>query len=556
MKATYLEIMESALRAYPRAHIEAYFSRVKSEGLTEHGFPRLTANIGILMAHGKRRDLMELFLEMMDFCCREMPNRKCANDFSIKEIILALLEIEKAGLVDAARCQQWRRDLATANAMETYNCIAPAPNVRIGNWAAYAAASEFMRGYIGLTDPTDFLNLQVPSQLLSFDENGMYRDPHEPMLYDLATRCQLAVLLHFGYSGPLADELDGYLRKAGLLTLKMQSVTGEIPFGGRSNQFLFNEAYLAAVCEFEAARYAREGDKELASQFKTAADLAAQVILRWIGVCEGQRHVKNRYPLDSSFGCEGYGYFDKYMITLASFSYLAYLYADDDIPCGVCPAMRGGYTARTSDYSHKFFAACGGYQLEIDWNADPHYDGTGLGRVHYAGAPSALALSVPFTQEPVYTIDRPNLRPLSLCGGVKTEKGWRLACEENSLRDIRVTEETERRVAFTVTWDVNGRVLTEEYAVTADGVDVTVRGAGEICYALPAFAFDGKEHPARHADAQTLTVDYRGWRYTANTDGALIDSGEEYQNRNGCYQLYLAAGREQLKLHLALHQAE
>lgn len=556
MKETYLEIMESALRAYPRAHIQAYFDRVKAEGLTEHGFPRLTANIGILMAHGKRQDLMDLFLEMMDFCCREMPNRKCANDFSIKEIVLALLEIEKAGLVDAERCRRWRADLATAKAMETYNCIAPAPNVRIGNWAAYAAASEFMRGYIGLTDPTDFLNLQVPSQLLSFDENGMYRDPHEPMLYDLATRCQLAVLLHFGYTGPLADELDGYLRKAGLLTLKMQSVTGEIPFGGRSNQFLFNEAYLAAVFEFEAARYAREGDGALASQFKTAANLATQAMLRWIGVCEGQRHVKNRYPQDSSFGCEGYGYFDKYMITLASFCYLAYLYADDAIPCGVCPAMRGGYTARTSDYFHKFFAACGGYQLEIDQNADPHYDGTGLGRVHYAGAPSAIALSVPFAQEPVYTLDRPNPRSLSLCCGIKGENGWKLACEENALQEIRVTEENEQRVTFVVTWALDEQKLEEEYAVTAAGVDVTVRGTGEICYAIPAFAFDGKEHTACHATENALTVAYRGWRYTAQTDGTLEDTAEEYQNRNGCYRLYLAQGRDQLKVHLAINQAE
>lgn len=214
MKDIYLQIMEKALVAYPRSHMEAFFQRVQHEGLTEHGFPRLTANLGILLAHGKRPELKDLFLEMMDLCCREMPNRKCANDFSIKEIVLALLEIQRAGLVENVRMQQWRDDLAKADPMQTYTCIAPSPSVRVGNWAAYAAASEFMRGYIDLTDPTEFLNLQVSSQLLSFDENGMYRDPNEPMLYDLATRCQLAVLLYLAIQGPWQMNWMGIFAKA------------------------------------------------------------------------------------------------------------------------------------------------------------------------------------------------------------------------------------------------------------------------------------------------------------------------------------------------------
>lgn len=553
MKDIYLQIMEKALEAYPRSHMEAFFQRVQHEGLTEHGFPRLTANLGILLAHGKRPELKDLFLEMMDLCCREMPNRKCANDFSIKEIVLALLEIQRAGLVENVRMQQWRDDLAKADPMQTYTCIAPSPSVRVGNWAAYAAASEFMRGYIDLTDPTEFLNLQVSSQLLSFDENGMYRDPNEPMLYDLATRCQLAVLLYFGYTGPLADELDGYLRKSGMLTLKMQSVTGEIPFGGRSNQFLFNEAYLAAVCEFEASRYAREGNLVLAGQFKRAAELAAQAILRWISLCAGERHVKNRYPKESSYGCEGYGYFDKYMITLASFSYLAYLYADDAIPCLSCPAEKGGYTAVTSDYFHKFFASCGGYFLEIEKKANAHYDSTGLGRVQYQGAPSALALSVPFAKEPNYTIDRPNSRPLSLCCGMVCETGWRLMCEEEEgLQAIQVTEETTERICFYVTYQADRKKLTEQYIVTASGVDVVVQGAGAICYAVPAFVFDGKEKLRPSVAGQTLIVRYQGWRYTVTTNGAWLATGEEYQNRNGTYALFLATGQEQLQMRLQI----
>ena len=54
MKEKYIELMEKALSAYTDEHIQRYFNDVKTNGLTEHGFPRLTANIGILIAHGRR----------------------------------------------------------------------------------------------------------------------------------------------------------------------------------------------------------------------------------------------------------------------------------------------------------------------------------------------------------------------------------------------------------------------------------------------------------------------------------------------------------------------
>lgn len=55
MKALYLDIMEKALSAYTEEGIREYIDTVKRDGLTEHGFPRLGANIGILMAHGRQQ---------------------------------------------------------------------------------------------------------------------------------------------------------------------------------------------------------------------------------------------------------------------------------------------------------------------------------------------------------------------------------------------------------------------------------------------------------------------------------------------------------------------
>ena len=85
MKNTYIEIMDRAFRAYTKEQIFDYYERVKTEGLTEHGFPRLAANLGILICHGRHTDLVPLFIDLMDLCCEQMPRVHAANDFSVRE---------------------------------------------------------------------------------------------------------------------------------------------------------------------------------------------------------------------------------------------------------------------------------------------------------------------------------------------------------------------------------------------------------------------------------------------------------------------------------------
>ena len=69
MEQIYLDIMEKALSAYNGKSIRDYIDEVKREGLTEHGFPRLASNIGVLIAYGRRTDLLPVFVEIMDLCC-------------------------------------------------------------------------------------------------------------------------------------------------------------------------------------------------------------------------------------------------------------------------------------------------------------------------------------------------------------------------------------------------------------------------------------------------------------------------------------------------------
>ena len=102
MKEIYLDIMEKAVSAYTIPLIEEYIEKVRKEGLSEHGFPRLTADIGILVAYGRMTHLREIFIRLMDLCCEEIPvayqrsgKTNVGNEFSVKEIVMCLMTLEK-----------------------------------------------------------------------------------------------------------------------------------------------------------------------------------------------------------------------------------------------------------------------------------------------------------------------------------------------------------------------------------------------------------------------------------------------------------------------------
>ncbi|MBR2467183.1 MAG: hypothetical protein IKB38_09695 [Clostridia bacterium] len=543
MKEKYLDIMEAALSAYSASDILSYYERVRKEGITEHGYPRLVANIGILIAKGRRKELLALFLDMMNLAAECMPKAsgRGGNDFSVREIVSAIIELEKTDLVSRERTAKWRASLAKIVPVENYREIATPEREYVGNWAAYNAASEYMRCFAGIAEDTGFIDAQLESQLRNFDENGMYRDPNEPMLYDVATRVQLAGMLHFGYAGKHAERIEEMLDKSAELTEKMQSVTGELPFGGRSNQMLFNEAYLAAMMEYYAAKY--KADPERASRFKGGAALATGRILRALSK-DPLTQVKNCYPRESMFGCEGYAYFDKYMITLASFAYLAYAFADDDITPTKALTEEGGYTAVTSDKFHKFFINNGGYFLEFDMNADPCYDATGLGRIHKSGAPEALCLSVPFAKEPHYEIGEKNDTPLALSSTTQEGISYSVAEVGNVNSAIYAYMNVER----------DGKIIAaEKYTAAEDGINVIIDTEGDTEYNIPAYMFDGEIYTNTTLVENTLSVYYRGYVVKfSSPDAEIFDTGRTYRNRNGVYRLYKAHSTQRVSLHIEI----
>ena len=530
-------------------------------GLSEHGFPRLTANLGILIALGRKIELKDDFVKMMSLCITEIPTAmsckgvNVGNNFSVKEIVLCLLEVEKAGILDKSITDGWREGLSKINPYETYADIAQKPVKQCGNWAAFGAASEQLRKYAGIGDESGYIEDQIESQLLSFDKNGMYLDKGViTIVYDLVTRLQLAVALHFGFDGKGDGQLIEMLEKSADITLHMQSVTGEIPFGGRSNQFLHNDAFYAALCEFYASFFKDRGNVKKAEMFRRAARIATENVFLWLNE-NPVPHIKNSYPTDSMYGCEDYAYYDKYMVTTASWFYLAYIMADDSIGEAPCPSENKDFICETTEYFHTVILKSGDYLAQFDTNALDMYDASGIGRIQKKGAPSAICLSMPFCKEPNFVLDIKNPSPFSICGGIKTDMGFVYAHNQSVHYVITEKEITDKIVSIRFDCKAaNGIKFTQKCVVSQTGIDVTVEGDGEVEILVPLFKFDGKNYTQQNVSEQTASVSYKGWKCCYNTDGRFIYTEEVFANRNGHYDGYAVVGKNRVTLKIEINK--
>ena len=89
-KNIYLDIMDITFDAYSVEEIAGMTKRFSSEMIDDiHSFSRLTAALGELIANGRRTEHMDLWISMMDCCCRDIPRIKgnMKLDFAMKEIM-------------------------------------------------------------------------------------------------------------------------------------------------------------------------------------------------------------------------------------------------------------------------------------------------------------------------------------------------------------------------------------------------------------------------------------------------------------------------------------
>lgn len=320
----------------------------------------------------------------------------------------------------------------------------------------------------------------------------------------------------------------------------MQSVTGEIPFGGRSNQFLHNEGLAIILYEFEASRYFKEGDLVKASKFKNAANNALSFLIYWLEK-EPVSHIKNRYPIDSGYGCEFYAHFNKYMVTTASWLYVAYVLCNDAIP--VCDIKEEPLAFSLSKHFHKTFLKNNNYFVEIDDNADSHYDTSGIGKIHLKGAPTPICLSVPGTATPSYKIDGENIIDFSIMPEI-IENSLVFANRDNAKYNLKKLKNKNGIVSALYDIKFKEETINLYCEINKDCVNIKVDGKNEVLLMLPAFSFDGSSSTKIINKNNIMEVYYEGYvcRYTSSSD--IIPLNETSFNRNGRYDIFYTKGNK------------
>jgi hypothetical protein len=514
--------------------------------------PRFAAPGAILLHFGRCEDIRAPILKTMDYCCRRLAEGQAASpDFWMRELMTALSCLGPR--VKPHRVAEWEGMIASVAPESIYQSVDPAgENLEdLNNWNVYAAAGESMRQRAGLGpgDPVSvwgdaFFDKYMPVQLTHFTENGMYRDPNDPITYDITTRLQFATALAFGYDGALRADLNELLRRGALTQLLFVSPDGHVPFGGRSSQYQFQEAIIAALSELEARRYAGTDDA-LAGAFKRQAHISAKAISRWLKM-NPFRHIKNGYPPETSHGIDGYGRYSVYSLLTASFFGLAALFADDDLDEFPCAADAGGYAFELAPAFHKVFCSCGDTQVEIDTRADFHYDATGLGRFTRRDVPIELGPGMPITSGAIYKLPERYraahncaIGPTWRCGG----KWHRLAdFSEGLTHEFTVESEDPYRVEFVLIYrhaDA-GFNLCESCSLEEGRLDyqASVRPANAVGVIVPLLTTDGAVISHIEATDGEVTVAYRGaeLRVCFDPDLAFGIRQESRANRNGLYK--------------------
>lgn len=460
------------------------------------GTARFIGALGLLIQGGRCLDLVDQCAAALTPALEDLAGQRTNwGEFIGKEALMAY-----AALLPIAPSDQigrWQQLLAGVDPEQCYfSCRSENGGGAGNNYVTFAIAAEAGRQMLGLAPPsTDFLDRMVEQQLRHVDANGMYCDPKCPMTYDAVARMNLALARSFGYDGAQAARLDAMLTRGAMAQLLVQAPTGVMPFGGRSNQQNFNEVTFAVLCEYEAARCAKS-EPLPAAAFRRAAALAFAAVQPYLAE-KTVYFTKNFFPPDAAVihGREkGYGWYSPYCLLIASQLGFAARLADASIPAAAAaPAEYGTYFWPTTAAFHKVFAGCRGLQLEIECNANPDYDATGLGRLQRRAAPVLLGLSAPCPAAPRFftcvppgldTAIGPEVGGLILAG----RHGPQLTSQ---VRDVAVSHD---QVVFSIDYSTDALAVTEQYRLTGDGLEITVEaGSGPLAFRVPVLETDGRQ---------------------------------------------------------------
>ena len=523
---------------------------------------RCVGALGALMLQGRCHDLAGSCATALDAVLEDLGS--CATnhgEFLVKESLFAFMALESKAAPERRR--RWGNVFTSCDPERAYaksRTNTPDPERR-QNFVTFALAGEAMKKRLHLADNETFFRSYLEEQLERFDELGMYRDPGAPMVYDITARMNLELAAFYAdWPLPCLEELREKLRSGAMCALLYQSPSGEMPFGGRSNQQNFVEASFALICEAEARRFKAEGDMPMASVLRRAAARAVRSVTPYL-TAEPIHFNKNRFPPETQHGRQlSYGYYGAYTLLIASQLAAAGLLADRTIPfAATTPAETGTFLWTTADAFHKLFANVRGSHLELELCSEGDHDAVGWGRWHLPGVPPELPLSTPVPARQTFVSVVPASGSLTFGPGTAAE-GFAadLALKPGECRP-RGAAVTDRTVEFVVDWPFPAGVVSERIRLGPASAEVeAVNHAGkDICYRVPLLLTDGESKSIIRETETGFELLYKGWTFAVSSEGTKKSRENRVAaNRNGLYAPALFTSNSgKIKLRLAVKKS-
>lgn len=524
---------------------------------------RFVSACAVLLYHGRCMEYKEKIFRVMDHCCGGLYRPDSVNrspDFWMRELATAYFCLKD--IAPPERVKKWREDLAKVDPEVNYKFVSSDPVQRhtFHNWAVYASAGESMRETYGISGPQGalwgkrFFDEYIRHQWWRFNEYGMYRDPGDPFTYDITTRLQLETALHAGYNGIWKDGLRRVLDDAMFTTLLFMPPSGQVPYGGRSSQFYFQEGIISALCELAAVRY-KKNEPVLAGAFKRQAHLSALAVREGLLRDDGKLfHLKNYFSAESRHGCDQYGHYSAYSLLAGSFFALAALFSDDTIAETPAVSEIGGYLFQITNSFYKVFCNQAGNYLEFDLRPDPAYDACGLGRILMKDLPWGLLPVMGFAREGNYCI-APEFSPNQYATAVAPE--WddkngihRRMADYSAVpsaphlpKGPETLSQDDIKELEPGVWQISYEMWEAKVIYTADlrkdnQVLLTLHISGDVQNAamiVPVLKFDGSHRPQTELSGSGFTSLMSGQTLICTTNGRKADFSGTAVNRTGIY---------------------
>jgi hypothetical protein len=234
-------------------------------------------------------------------------------------------------------------------------------------------------------------------------------------------------------------------------------------------------------------------------------------------------------------GYESYSFHSQYNLLTAAMLAIAWHRADDTIAEGPSPADTGGFAFALQPAFHKVIANAGGTYVEIDTGADPHYNPTGLLRIHHRDVPPET-LSDGVSAGAGYTLPSKPDRSMALGPAWRDRAGaWHALADHAAgvldLAAFSLTGASSARVEFEVVY--RGRLrggataVFERCTITPGRVELSHRVEGDVAavrHVWPFLRTDGVRESSLQVGRTTavLARDTGALSFAVTTPGAVV----------------------------------